>query len=125
MLLGEGRGSTATYPSLVHAARVQHSIAVSSFHLDELRLGHLDLNPIIVVLISSSTSNQPSPSLVLLPIHLRAALPPILSTHRFEIGAFPLNFVVNVGYACRGGGGRHRQGCRTKGRASRHHDVWM
>jgi hypothetical protein len=41
---------------------------------------------------------------VLLPIHLRAALPPILSTHCFEIGAFPLNFVVNVGYACRGGG---------------------
>jgi hypothetical protein len=62
---------------------------------------------------------------VLLPIHLRAALPPILSTPRFEIGACPLNFFGNVGYACRGGECRHRQGCRTKGRASRHHDVWL
>ena len=125
MLWGGGRGSKATYPSIVHAAKVRHSIAVSSFCLDELCLGHLHPNPRIVLLISSSTSNQPSPSLVLLPIHLRAALPPILSTHRFEIGAFPLNFVVNVRYACRGVGGRHRQGCRTKGRASRHHDVWL
>jgi hypothetical protein len=62
---------------------------------------------------------------VLLLIHLQAALPPILSTPRYKIGAFPLNFVGNVGYACRGGEGRHRQGCRTKGRASRHHDVWL
>ena len=125
MLLGGGRGSKATYPSLVHAAKGRHSISVSSFCLDELCLGHLHPNQRIVLLISSSTPNQPSPSLMLLPIHLRAALPPILSTHCFEIGAFPLNFVVNVGYACRGGEGRHRQGCRTKGRASRHHDVWL
>ena len=125
MLLGGRRGSKATYPSLVHAAKGQHSISVSSFHLNELCLGHLHPNQRIVLLISSSTPNQPSPSLVFLPIHLRAALPPILSTHRFEIGAFPLNFVVNVGYVWRGGEGCHRQGCRTKGRASRHHDVWL
>ena len=125
MLLGGGRKSKATYPFLVHAAKGRHSISVSSFRLDELRLGHLHPNQRIVLLISSSIPNQPSPSLVLLPIHLRAALPPILSAHHFKIGAFPLNFVVNVGYAYRGGGGCHRQGCRTKGRASRHHDVWL
>ncbi len=30
-------------------------------------------------------------------ICLQAALPPSLSTHHFEIGAFPLNFVANIG----------------------------
>ncbi len=110
--------SKATYPSLVHAAKGRHSISVLSFHLDEFRLGHLHPNQIkrgfeivqILPLISSSTPNQPSPLLVLLPIHLQAAQPPILSIHRFEIGPFPLNFVGNVGYAWRGGDGRHRQG---------------
>jgi hypothetical protein len=133
MLLGGGRVSKATYQSRVHAAKGPHSISVLSFRLGELRLGHL--HPIqikrcceivrILPLISSSTANQPSPLLVLLPIHLQAAQPPFLSNHRFEIGPFPLNFVVNVGYTWRGGEGRHRQGCRTKGRASRHHDVWL
>jgi hypothetical protein len=37
------------------------------------------------------------PLLVLLLICAQAALPPILSTHHFKIGAFPLNFVANVG----------------------------
>ncbi len=61
--MGGGRGSKVTYPSLVHAAKVRHSISVSSFCLDELRLGHFHPNQRIVLLFFSSTPNQPSPSL--------------------------------------------------------------
>jgi hypothetical protein len=46
MLLGGGRGSKVTYPSLVHAVTVRHSISVLSFRLVELRLGHLHPNQI-------------------------------------------------------------------------------
>ena len=43
---GGERGSEVTYPSLVHAATVRHSISVLSFRLDELCLGHLHPNQI-------------------------------------------------------------------------------
>ena len=112
MLLGGGRVSKTTYPSLVHAAKGCHSISVSSFCLGELCLGRLHPNQIkrdheivqILPLISSSTPNQPLPLLVLLPIHLQAAQPPILSTHCFEIGAIPLKFLGALG--THGGEGR-------------------
>ncbi len=97
--------SKVTYPSLVHAAPVQQSISVLSFHLDGHLLGRYQPNQIkgvreivqILPITSSSTPNQPSQLLVLLQICPRAALPPILSTHHCKIGAFPLNFVANVG----------------------------
>ena len=104
MLLRGGRGVKATYPSLLYAAKGRHSISVLSFCLDELCLGCLHPNQIkrvrefvqIVLLFSSSTPNQPSSSLVLLPIRLQAAQPPILSTRHFGIGACPLNFASTV-----------------------------
>ncbi len=46
MLLGGGRGSKATYLSLVHTAKGRHSISVLSFRLDDLRRGHLHPNQI-------------------------------------------------------------------------------
>jgi hypothetical protein len=71
-------GSMATYPSLVHAVTVQHSISVLSFRLDGYLLGPCHPNQIqrichcfrIFRLISSSTPNQLSPSLILLAIFL-------------------------------------------------------
>ena len=83
---------------------VRQFISVLSFHLDELCLGRLHPNQIkrvreivqIFLLISSRTPNQPLPLLILLPIHLQAAQPPILSIRRFEIGACPFNFASNV-----------------------------
>ncbi len=50
----------------------------------------------IISLILSITPNQPSPSLVSLPIYLQAAQPPILSNHHFEIDAIPSNFALNI-----------------------------
>jgi hypothetical protein len=78
MLLGGGRGSKATYPSLLYAAKGRHSISVVFFCLDELRLVCLCPNQTkrvrkfiqIVLLFSSSTLNQPSSYLVLPPIRL-------------------------------------------------------
>ncbi len=78
MLLGGRKGSKATYPSLLYAAKGQHSISVLSFCLDELLLGRLHPNQIkrvhefvqIILLFYSSTPNQPSSSLVLPQIRL-------------------------------------------------------
>ncbi len=97
-------GSKVTYPSLLHAATVQQSISVLSFHLDGHHLGRCHPYKIkkvgefgrIVSLISTSTPNQPSPSLVSLPIYLQAAQPPILCNHCFEIDAVPPDFASNV-----------------------------
>ncbi len=46
--------------------------------------------------LPSSTPNRPSTSFILLLIRLQAALPPILSTCCFGIGACPLNFAWAV-----------------------------
>ncbi len=97
---GKETGHDASFPSLVHAATAQHSISLTSFRLNGYLLGCHNPNQINKVrefvrmfpLISSSTLNQPSPSLVLLPVCLRAAQPPIpiFSSRRFEISTFPL-----------------------------------
>jgi hypothetical protein len=88
---GKETGHDGSFPSLVHAATVQHSISLKSFRLNGYLLGCHNPNQInMFPLISSSTPNQPSPSLVLLPVCLRAAQPPILSSCRFEISTFPL-----------------------------------
>ncbi len=71
-------GSKATYPSLLHAVTVEHSISVLSFHLDAHSLGRHHPYQIKMVrefvrtvsLILSSTPNQPSASLISLPICL-------------------------------------------------------
>ena len=52
----------------------------------------------LLPLISSSTPNQLSPLLILLPICLWASRPPILSTHHFEIGAFRASHFVHPSF---------------------------
>ncbi len=126
-------GKKATCSSLLHAATVRQSISILSFHLDGYLLGHHHPNQIkrvhefvqFIPLISSSTPSQPLPLLVLLPIRPRAALPPILSNHCFEISAVPSNFASKVEWGLKRWEGCHRQGHRTMGRAGHHHDVWF
>jgi hypothetical protein len=97
-------GSKVIYPSLLHAATVQHSVSVLSFHLDAHSLGRRHPYQIkmihkfvqIVSLILSSTPNWHSPSLVSLPICLQAAQAPILSNNCFKIDTVHSIFSSNI-----------------------------
>ncbi len=131
----DGDKNKVPCPSPLPFVRRLHSICFLCTHPHKLAPGHCHPNQMkgahefvqIDLLISFSTPNQSLTWLVLLLTYPQAAPPPILSNCCFERDAISSNLPWTLS-RCRGERGEEGhcwQGCRTKGRASRHHDVWL